>query len=98
MGFGTLMQTTSAQAQTAAISRFGFTPIGIQTDFSVHVPEGYSWKPVARWGNPLFSDAPAFNPETGVTSAGQERAFGENTDGMELFNVDGYQVIALNHE
>jgi hypothetical protein len=39
LGLGTLMQTTSAQAQTAAISRFGFTLIGIQTDFSVHVPE-----------------------------------------------------------
>ncbi len=87
---------TSAQAQTA--SRFPFTPIPIQTDFDIHVPEGYSWQVLARWGDPLFSDVPAFDPATGGTTESQLRAFGENTDGMELFNVDGKEVIAINHE
>ena len=96
MGMGTLMSSTSAQAQTAA-SRFAFAPIDIATDFDVHVPAGYSWKPLAKWGQPLFSDAPAFD-QTGGTSASAERSFGENTDGMELFNIDGHQVIAVNHE
>jgi uncharacterized protein len=96
MGLGTLMGATSARAQAA--SRFPFTPIGITTDFEVHVPEGYAWKPVARWGDALFSDAPAFDPEKGMTAAGQARAVGENTDGMELFVIDGRQVIAVNHE
>ncbi len=91
-----LTGTTSAQAQTA--SRFPFTPIPIQTDFDVHVPEGYRWQVVARWGDPLFSDAPEFDPATGGTTESQLRAFGENTDGMELFNVDGKEVIAINHE
>src|SRR6056297_2124928 len=44
-----LMSSTSAQAQAA--SRFPFAPIDIQTDFDVHVPEGYSWKVLARWGD-----------------------------------------------
>jgi secreted PhoX family phosphatase len=96
MGLGTLLGSTSARAQTA--SRFAFTPIGIATDFDIHVPEGYAWKPVARWGDALFSDAPAFDPEKGMTPAGQARAVGENTDGMELFVIDGRQVIAVNHE
>ena len=48
MGTGTLLSITSAEAQAA--SRFAFNPIPIQTDFTVHVPEGYSWKPLARWG------------------------------------------------
>lgn len=96
MGLGTLMGSTSARAQTA--SRFAFTPIAIATDFAVHVPEGYAWKPVARWGDALFSDAPAFDPEKGTTAAGQARAIGENTDGMELFVIDGREVIAVNHE
>jgi hypothetical protein len=96
MGLGSLMSSTSARAQTA--SRFAFTPIAITTDFTVHVPEGYAWKPVARWGDALFSDAPAFDPEKGTTAAGQARAIGENTDGMELFVIDGREVIAVNHE
>lgn len=96
MGLGTLMGSTSARAQTA--SRFAFAPIAMTTDFTVHVPEGYAWKPVARWGDALFSDAPAFDPATGTTAAGQARAIGENTDGMELFVIDGREVIAVNHE
>jgi secreted PhoX family phosphatase len=95
MGTG-LLNSTSAQAQNGA--RMAFQPIPIATDFTIHVPEGYSWAPVAKWGDPLFSDAPAFDPMTGVTPAGQARAFGENTDGMELFNIGGRQVIAVNHE
>ncbi|QYZ71151.1 PhoX family protein [Neotabrizicola shimadae] len=96
LGIGPLLTSTAAQAQTT--SRFPFTPIGISTDFDIHVPEGYAWKPVARWGDALFSDAPAFDPAKGTTTEGQARAFGENTDGMELFVIDGRQVIAVNHE
>lgn len=87
----------AARAMTGT-SRFAFTPIGIATDRTVHVPAGYKWQAVAQWGQPLFSDAPAFDPATGVTSAGQTRAFGENTDGMEMFNIGGRQVLAVNHE
>jgi hypothetical protein len=95
MGSGMLKGST-ALAQDA--SRFAFSPIAAQTDFTVHVPEGYEWKTVASWGDPLFSDAPAFDPQTGTTVKGQARAFGENTDGMELFSIDGREVIAVNHE
>jgi uncharacterized protein len=92
---GTLSGAGRAMAST---SRFAFTPIDIATDSTIHVPAGYKWQVVAQWGQPLFSDAPAFDPATGVTAAGQMRAFGENTDGMEMFNIGGKQVIAVNHE
>ncbi|MGR3499321.1 MAG: PhoX family protein [Limimaricola soesokkakensis] len=95
MGSG-LLKGSTALAQGA--SRFAFTPIAAQTDFTVHVPDGYEWKTLASWGDPLFSDAPAFDPVTGTTVEGQARAFGENTDGMELFSIDGREVIAVNHE
>ena len=96
MGTG-LLSATSALAQASA-TRFAFKPIPISTDFAVHVPEGYTAKVVARWGQPMFSDSEAFNVDTGMTAAGQVRAFGENTDGMELFNIGGREVIAVNHE
>jgi uncharacterized protein len=97
VAMGTLGGVLPARAQTA-VGRFAFKPIPIATDTTVHVPEGYAWKILVRWGDPLFSDAEAFNPETGISAAGQARAFGENTDGMELFNIGGRQVIAVNHE
>lgn len=83
----------------AATSGFGFEPIGIATDFDVHVPRGYLWKPLARWGDALFSDAEdSFSPDTGVPLAASDRVFGENTDGMELFAIDGREVVAINSE
>lgn len=97
MGTG-LLSGTSAHAQSAGMGRFGFTPIDIQTDLTVHVPEDYSWNILTSWGEPLFSDVPEFDHATGGTAASQARAVGENTDGMELFNVGGREVIAVNHE
>lgn len=91
-----LMGSTSAQAQTA--SRFACRPIDIQTDFTIHVPEGYDWDVLVSWGDPLFSDAAPWDPTNGGDAATADRVFGENTDGMELFEVDGKQVIAVNHE
>ncbi len=95
MGAG-LLSGTSAQAQ--ATSRFGFAPIPIQTDGTVHVPEGYTWEIVARWGDPMFSDADDLSQDTGVSVGSSDRVFGENTDGMEAFIVGNRQVIAVNHE
>ncbi|MGB3554714.1 MAG: PhoX family phosphatase, partial [Jannaschia sp.] len=95
-GMGALLSGTSARAQAA--SDWAFEGIPIATDATVHVPQGYEWDIVARWGDPLFSDAEPFDPETGVTVASSDRVFGENTDGMEAFVVDGRQLIAINHE
>ena len=96
MGAG-LLKGTTALAQPA--SRFPFMPIAAQTDNTVHVPEGYSWKTLVRWGDALFSDAEgAFDPQNGVSVAMSERVFGENTDGMELFNIDGREILVVNSE
>ncbi len=97
MGMGTMLSSTSAQAQAAA-TRFAFKPIGIATDTTIHVPEGYSWDILVRWGDKLFSDAVAFDHATGGDAASADRVFGENTDGMEMFTIGSHQVIAVNHE
>ncbi|MCT7374381.1 PhoX family protein [Chelativorans salis] len=96
MGTG-LLNSTSARAQQA--NRFAFKPIPIATDNTVHVPEGYSWDVLIRWGDPLFAEAEGdFTHETGGSVAMSDKVFGENTDGMELFVIGGRQVIAVNHE
>ncbi len=95
MGTG-LLSSTSAQAQTA--SRFPFTPIAAQTDFTVHVPEGYNWKVLARWGDPLMSAGAGYDITDGGSVSGSDLVFGENTDGMETFSFNGHELIAINHE
>lgn len=96
MGTGLFGSATSARAQG---STFAFQPIGIATDFDIHVPQGYQWKPLVRWGDALFSEAEgAYSPENGVQNDLSDRVFGENTDGMETF-VNGDKIIlAINSE
>ena len=97
--FGSGLLASTSLAQAKAGNRFNFDPIGIATDFEVHVPKGFSYKVLVRWGDPLWSDAKgAYSPETGVSAGMSDRVFGENTDGMELFEVDGKQLIAVNSE
>lgn len=93
MGAG-LLGTTPAQAA----SRFTFTPIAAQTDGTVHVPEGYSWKILMRWGDSLFSEADGYDITDGGPLENSDRVFGENTDGMETFSFQGHELIAINHE
>ena len=94
---GGMLGAPSARAQTAG-SRFPFVPIPAQTDAAVHVPAGYRWHLVARWGDPLFSDAELYDIAEGGPLAKSDRVFGENTDGMETFAFQGRQLIVINHE
>ena len=99
MGTGTLLSTTSAQAAAGlGASRFPFEALPIQTDYTCHVPPGYKWSTLVRYGDPLFSDAPEFSQTERLPADKADRVFGENTDGMELFEIDGHEVIAVNHE
>ena len=90
------LKCSTAHAQ--GTSRFAFEQLAPQTDATVHVPEGYEWKVLVRWGDPLFSDAPQFDPATGHGVQGSERVMGENTDGMELFSVGGREILVVNNE
>ena len=98
MGIGPLLSTGSARAAGQAASRFPFGALPAQTDSTVHVPEGYKWARLVRYGDPLFSDAPEFSQTTTLPADRANRVFGENTDGMELFEIEGHEVIAVNHE
>lgn len=95
MGAGVLKGTTAMAGQS---SRFAFEQLAPQTDGTVHVPEGYKWDMLVRWGDPLFSDAPAFDAATGIPTEGSDRVFGENTDGMELFHAGGTELLVVNSE
>ncbi len=95
-GSGVLGSATSARAASAV---FGFEPIGIATDFDIHVPAGFEWRPLVRWGDALFSEAKnAYSAVDGVPANMSDKVFGENTDGMETFEKDGHVLLAINSE
>ena len=82
----------------AGASRFGFEPVAANDRDTVTVPKGYRWHVVARWGDPMWNRAIPFDQMTRGTGASQERAFGDNNDGMALFNASGRNILAVNHE
>jgi len=97
MGAGSVLAPVPARAMDGT-SRFAFKAIPVATDATIHVPEGYEWKAVAKWGQPLFPGVADLDQATGGDAAHAERSVGENTDGMESFVIGGRQVIAVNHE
>jgi len=91
------LKGSTAMAQGG--SRFSFEALPIQTDDTVHVADGYNWKVLVRWGDPLVPEGEgAFDPQAGVSVEMSDKVFGENTDGMELFSIDGREILVVNSE
>ncbi|WP_332760845.1 PhoX family protein [Pseudarthrobacter sp.] len=86
-----------------AKAKLKFTPIA-PVDAAVDavtVPEGFTWQPVIRWGDPIFNGTPDFDLNN-QTAAAQEKQFGYNcdyTDILEIPNTKGRRaVLFANHE
>lgn len=82
----------------AASDRFAFEAVASSSADKVTLPAGYNGQILVSWGDPLWSNVPEFDPATRGTAASQAGAFGDNTDGMELFSVDGHMLLAVNNE
>ncbi|MBC7164439.1 MAG: PhoX family phosphatase [Roseovarius sp.] len=101
-GSGAAVMGTSFLKGSTALAQgavsFPFEAIPAYTDSTVHVPEGYSWNVLVRWGDPLFAGVPEFDHATGISLETSDRVFGENTDGMEIFSIDGREILVVNSE
>ena len=94
---------TKAGCLTTAISKeagpwLKFNHVASTDLDSVTVPKGFKWHIVISWGDPLWHDGQKFDHHTRGTAATQELAFGDNNDGMSLFEIDGHTVLVVNHE
>ncbi|TVQ37227.1 MAG: PhoX family phosphatase [Geminicoccaceae bacterium] len=98
--FGVGVSTRGALASSTAPSALlGFTPVPVSEDDAIHVPEGYDTHILARWGDPISGDMPAFHG----TNTGEEQGHqvGQHHDGQHFFAIDGSSedgIYALNHE
>ena len=54
------------------------------------VPEGFTWQPVIRWGDPIFNDAPDFDLDN-QSAAAQARQFGYNNDYTDILETPRQQ-------
>ncbi|MBT2594648.1 PhoX family phosphatase [Arthrobacter sp. ISL-72] len=75
-------------------------PVDAAVD-AVTVPEGFTWEPVIRWGDPIFNGAPEFDLNN-QTAAAQEQQFGYNNDYTDILEIPGSKgrraVLFANHE
>lgn len=94
---------TSPRAVAAAGSRYGFEEIRHGVDETHHVAPGYSADILIRWGDPLFADAPEFDPQH-QTAEAQERQFGYNNDYIGYIPLEARNgeearaLLCVNHE
>jgi secreted PhoX family phosphatase len=88
----------AARVPALAAGRLDFDAVQANAEDTVTVPQGFRWQIVARWGDPMWSDGVPFDSDTRGTAKSQLRAFGDNNDGMALYEKDGRYVLAVNNE
>lgn len=97
-------QWPHARAQQAAgPSSLGFEELPHGLDETFHVPPAYTPQVLIRWGDPVYADAPAFDPIR-QTAAAQERQFGFNNDFVAFMPLppqskrSNHGLLCVNHE
>lgn len=82
--------------------RIAFKPVAASSGDAVVVPEGYNAQIFARWGDALFANSPAWQPDGSNTGEDQSRQIGDNHDGMHFFPLHGKSgkegLLVMNHE
>lgn len=83
---------------TAGLVFDAIAPVAADVD-ALTVPHGFTWSPLIRWGDPLFSTAPAFDlaAQSPQAQAGQ---FGYNSDYLDILPDPSGKtgVLVNNHE
>ena len=91
---------TASGTRGHALRFTAIDPVPATVD-AVTVPDGWTWQPIIRWGDPLFSDAPEFDPAH-QSAAAQEQQFGYNCDYLDILPMDGRRgrraLAVVNHE
>ena len=88
---------------SAASARPVFDELAHGLDEALHVAQGYSYQALLRWGDPLFADAPAFDP-FGQSPESQARQFGYNNDFLAWMPLprstdsSASGLLVVNHE
>lgn len=97
--FLALNPVAKAIAGSMDSSLLNFEAITTSTSDSILLPKGYSSSTLMSWGDPIFANAPQFNPNGKQDSKAQALQFGDNTDGMSVFPLSKDRaILAVNNE
>lgn len=88
-----------AEAAGPAGNGLGFRGLQPHVADALTVPEGYQWKVLLRWGDPLFPGTPRMTIDN-VSPALQRKTFGYNCDLNVFFRLEGSRggLLFVNHE
>jgi secreted PhoX family phosphatase len=102
LGGSLLSRSVMAASVSAGNSPLlGFDSIAAATSDAITLPAGYKSSVLISWGQPLHKDGPAFDPSGNGSAEHQEAQFGDNNDGMSLFEFPGEKdraLMAINNE
>lgn len=97
---GAARADATPQSADALAPAFRFTEATAGSDLTHHVAEGYDAEILVRWGDPVTSGCPQFQPDS-QTAAAQEQQFGYNNDYIGFIPLDGasdHGLLVVNHE
>lgn len=92
-----------AWAQQMPASSLAFDELAHGLDETFHVAPAHTSQVLIRWGDPVYADAPAFDPAN-QSAAAQERQFGYNNDFVAfmplppLSRKSNQGLLCVNHE
>lgn len=98
-----LTMPSAAAADADRVGTLGFTPIGLDEGPDPLVAEGHRIVPFLSWGDPLFPDAPGFDPMN-QSAASQAQQFGYNCDFIGFLPIPAgsetadHGLLVVNHE
>ena len=100
---GSLLSRSALAASVSAATHplLGFDSIATSTADTLVLPPGYRSSVLISWGQPLHSGSPAFDASGNGSAQAQEQQFGDNNDGMCLFDYPGDSdraLLAINNE
>ncbi len=97
-----VMRVAAAEAASEGSTLY-FKELKHGVDATHHVSEGFNADVLLRWGDPLFADAPPFDPEA-LTAEAQAKQFGYNCDFIGYFPLplgsqnSNHGLLCVNHE
>ncbi|MGD9867405.1 MAG: PhoX family phosphatase [Hyphomicrobiales bacterium] len=95
-----LALAAAEQAGYTHMFTFDFEEVAAGADETHHVAAGYDADILVRWGDPVFADAPEFDPQA-QNARKQLRQFGYNNDFIGFIPLGGSAdrgLLVINHE